>query len=156
MKGRNEPVSRLYGSQGNHDASNQLIAETLAHAIKPQDRAHALRLRGRNRFVQREFEGAYSDCALALKAMSVTLPSAVSFRDLNEAFDQMKVKLLRIGFDEILHLPRSTNPSTDLIVSLMSDAANNAFWGAPRGISDYIGLTVSKHLSLPTATDQMD
>jgi hypothetical protein len=134
---------RLYGSQGNHDSSNQLIAETLLHARVPEDRAHALRLRGRNRFIQRDFEGAYQDTVLALEAMGMSLPSEISILELDEAFDEVKTKLLHIGFEEILHLNRTSNQLTDLKISLLNDAANNAFWGAPQGMADYIGLQVS-------------
>lgn len=113
------------------------------YARTPEDRAHALRLRGRNRFIQRDFEGAYQDTVLALEAIGMSLPSGISILKLDEAFDEVKTKLLGIGFDEILHLNRNSNHLTDLKVSLLNDAANNAFWGAPQGMADYIGLQVS-------------
>jgi hypothetical protein len=136
-------IFRLYGSQGNHDSSNQLIEETLKYARKPEDRAHALRLRGRNRFIQRDFEGAYRDTVSALEAIGMSLPSKISILELDEAFDAVKTKLLSFGFDEILHLNRTGNHLTDLKISLLNDAANNAFWGAPQGMADYIGVQVS-------------
>lgn len=136
-------VCRLYGSQGNHDSSDQLIKETLLHVRKAEDRAHALRLRGRNRFVQKDFEGAYQDTIQALATMGVKLPQTVSFAELDDMFDEIKAKLLDIGFDDIVNLPRANSAKQDLIVSLMSDAATNAFWGPESRMADYIGLTVS-------------
>jgi hypothetical protein len=62
-------------------------------------------------------------------------------------FDNVKAMLLRIGFDEILHLPRSSSAKTDLIVSLMSDGSTSAFWGADPRMADYMGLTVSESLA---------
>lgn len=134
---------RLYGSQGNHDSSDQLIKETLLHVRKIEDRAHALRLRGRNKFVQKDFEGAYSDTIQALAIMGVKLPQTVTFAELDDMFDEIKAKLLDVGFDDIVNLPRAGNPRQDLIVSLMTDAATNAFWGPEARMADYIGLTVS-------------
>jgi hypothetical protein len=136
----------LYGSQGNRDSSEQLIAETLLHVRKPEDRAHALRLRGRNRFVQKDFEGAYSDIVQALQVLGVHILVKISAREIDEMFDDVKARLLRIGFDEMLHLPRASSSKTDLIVSLMSDGSTNAFWGADPRMADYMGLTVSDSL----------
>jgi hypothetical protein len=135
-------VGRLYGSQGNHDSSDQLIKETLVHVRKIEDRAHALRLRGRNKFVQKDFEGAYDDTIQALAIMGVKLPQTVSFAELDDMFDEIKAKLLDVGFDDIVNLPRTRNPKQDMIVSLMADAATNAFWGPESRMADYIGLTV--------------
>jgi hypothetical protein len=75
--------------------------------------------------------------------MGMSLPSEISILQLDEEFDEVKTKLLRIGFEEILHLNRTSNHITDLKISLLNDAANNAFWGAPQGMADYIGLQVS-------------
>lgn len=117
--------------------------ETLLYARKPEDRAHALRLRGRNRFVQRDFDGAYRDSTQALEIMGVKIPPQLTLREVDEAFDDLKAKLLRIGFDELLNINRTNDQRADLIISLMNDAANNAGWGAPAGMADYIGITVS-------------
>lgn len=136
-------LAELYGSQGNHDSSDQLIAETLLHARKAEDRAHALRLRGRNRFVQKDFDGAYNDTVQALKALDVQIPVKISPRELDDMFDKVKSKLLSIGFDEMLHLPRTPNTRTDLIVSIMSDGSTGAFWGANPSMAGYMGLTVT-------------
>lgn len=133
-------LAELYGSQGNYESSGHLVAETLLHVNTPEDRAHALRLRSRNRFVQKDFTGAYSDTCEALAALGTQLPTVVTIMELDEAFDLLKAKIIQLGFDELLNLPRATDQLTDLVVSLMSDAATNAFWGAPFGVADFIGI----------------
>lgn len=80
----------------------------------------------------------------ALHALEVEVPAKISPRELDDMFDNVKSMVLRIGFDEMLHLPRSSSAKTDLIVSLMSDGATSAFWGANPGMADYMGLAVSR------------
>jgi len=128
---------------GNHEASEQLISEILAHARREEDRARALRLRSRNKFLQRDFENAFRDTVLALRELGVEVPEVVSVKQADAMFDQIKAEILALGFDHICALPRTRNPKTDLIVSLMNDAATNAFWGAGPGFPEWIGLTVS-------------
>ncbi|PVF96145.1 hypothetical protein CPB86DRAFT_523058 [Serendipita vermifera] len=137
-------LAELYGSQGNHDSSDQLIAETLLHANNKEDYAHALRLRSRNRFVRKDFEGAFNDTKQALEALGLELPANVSLEQVDELWDEVKARFLHMGFDEVLHLQRAVNTDTDFKVSIMSDAATNAYWGAPAGMVDYIGLSIVK------------
>ncbi|KAG8780548.1 hypothetical protein FRC15_009490 [Serendipita sp. 397] len=137
-------LAELYGSQGNHESSDQLIFETLAHVQGPADRAHALRLRGRNRFVRKDFESAFNDIVQALDALNIKLPTKISPFELDDSFNEVKAKILLTGFDELLELPRSMNPLTDLAVSLMADCATSAFWGCPNifGMPEYIGIQI--------------
>ncbi|KAG9055946.1 hypothetical protein FS842_000718 [Serendipita sp. 407] len=137
-------LAELYGSQGNHESSDQLIFETLAHVQGPADRAHALRLRGRNRFVRKDFESAFNDIVQALDALNIKLPTKISPLELDDSFNEVKAKILLTGFDELLELPRSMNPLTDLAVSLMADCATSAFWGCPNifGMPEYIGIQI--------------
>lgn len=128
---------------GNHEASEQLIGEILAHAHREEDRARALRLRSRNKFLQRDFENAFKDTALALRELGVEIPEVVSLKQADAMFDQVKAEILALGFDHICALPRTRNPRTDLIISLMNDAATNAWWGAGPGYPEWIGVTVS-------------
>lgn len=37
-------------------------------------------------------------------------------------FEQVKNEILAVGFDEILMIPRTTDPRTELAVSLLNDA----------------------------------
>ena len=128
---------------GNHEASEQLIGEILAHAHREEDRARALRLRSRNKFLQRDFENAFRDTASALRELGIEIPEVVSLKQADAMFDQVKAEILALGFDHICALPKTRNPRTDLIVSLMNDAATNAWWGAGPGFSEWIGVTVS-------------
>ncbi|KAG8808819.1 hypothetical protein FRC17_003761, partial [Serendipita sp. 399] len=137
-------LAELYGAQGNHESSDQLIIETLVHVQAPEDRAHALRLRGRNRFIRKDFEGAFNDSIQALEALNVRFATVISPTQLDNEFNEIKAKILLTGFDEILELPRCSNPLTDLAVSLMADCATNAFWGVPHlfGMPEYIGIQI--------------
>ena len=127
---------------GNHEASEQLISEILAHARRKEDRARALRLRSRNKFLQRDFKNAFRDTVSALRELGVEVPEVVSLKQADAMFDQVKAEILTLGFDHICALPRTQNPMTDLIVSLLNDTATNAFWGASPGFPEWIGLTV--------------
>jgi len=127
---------------GNHEASEQLIGEILAHAHRQEDRARALRLRSRNRFLQRDFKNAFRDIVSALRELGIEIPEVVSLKQADAMFDQVKAEILALGFDHVCALPRARNPKTDLIVSLMNDAATNAWWGAGPGFPEWIGVTV--------------
>jgi hypothetical protein len=99
-------------------------------------------LRSRNRFVRKDFEGAFNDTKQALEALGLHIPANISIEEVDELWDEIKAKFLHMGFDEVLHLSRAVNVSTDLKISIMSDAATNAYWGASVGMADYIGLSV--------------
>jgi len=136
----NQLISNVH--VGNHDASEQLIGEILVHAHREEDRARALRLRSRNKFLQRDFENAFRDTVSALRELGIEIPEVVPLKQADAMFDQVKAEILALGFDHICALPKSRNPRTDLIVSLMNDAATNAWWGAGPGFPEWIGVTV--------------
>ena len=131
---------------GNQEASDKLISEILAHARQEEDRARALRLRSRNKFLQRDFKNAFKDTVSALRELGVEVPEVLSLKQADAMFDQVKAEILALGFEHICALPRARNPRTDLIVSLLNDAATNAFWGSGPGFPEWIGLTVSRTL----------
>lgn len=75
-------------------------------------------------------------------------------------FEQVKNEILSIGFEEILSIPRSSDPKIELAVVLLNDAGNtftirfsqrptfasgiNAYWSpSPLALTDMVGLTVS-------------
>lgn len=77
-------------------------------------------------------------------------------------FEIVKNEILAVGFDEIVMIPRATDPRTELAVSLLNDAGMkylelyimyifllttrlgmNAYWSpSPYAFADVIGLTV--------------
>ena len=75
--------------------------------------------------------------------LGVEIPEVISLKQADAMFDQVKAEILALGFDRICALPRTRNLRTDLIVSLLNDAATNAFWGSGPGFPEWIGLTVS-------------
>jgi len=75
-------------------------------------------------------------------------------------FEQVKNEIMAVGFDEIINIPRTTDPRTELAVLLLNDAGKvnlfvplrqiltfvgmNAYWSSsPLIFADVIGLTVS-------------
>jgi len=93
--------------------------------------------------LQRDFENAFRDTASALRELGVEIPEVVSLKQADAMFDQVEAEILALGFDHICALPKTRNPRTDLIVSLMNYAAMNAWWGARPGFPEWIGVTVS-------------
>ena len=83
---------------GNQAASDQLISKILAHARQEEDRARALRLRSRNRFLQRDFENAFKDTVSALHELGVEILEVISLKQADAMFDQGKAELLALGF----------------------------------------------------------
>lgn len=50
-------------------------------AVKSEDRGRALRLRSRNKFVRKDFQGALDDTIMALRELGVAVHTGVSRRD---------------------------------------------------------------------------
>ena len=112
--------------------------------------------------MQGSFDDALNDSLAALHILGIEVPKAPTKRDLDILFEEVKDEILAIGFDEILGIPRATDPRTDLAVAVLNDAGvsrlrflcpctydgqgTNAYWGD--GFSDIIGLTVGVHLLL--------
>lgn len=82
---------------------------------------------------------------MALHELGVEIPEVVPLKEADAMFDQVKAEILALGFDHICALPRTRNPKTDLIISLMNDAATNAWWGAGPGFPEWIGVTVGSN-----------
>jgi hypothetical protein len=92
--------------------------------------------------LQQDFENAFRDTVLALRELGVEVPAVGSLKQVDVMFDQVKAEILALRFDHICALPKTLNPRTDLVVSLLNDAATNAFWRAGSGFPEWIGLTV--------------
>lgn len=118
-----------------------------------------MRLRSRINWIQGSFEDAFNDSLAALRILGIDVPKNPTKRDQDIMFERVKDEILAIGFDEILEIPRATDPRTDLAVAVLNDAGmqgrlnrtlfahgglgTNAYWG--EGFSDLIGLTVSSY-----------
>ncbi|TFK57700.1 histidine kinase [Heliocybe sulcata] len=131
---------------GDFIESDSLVEECLAKADHPEDKARLLRLRSRNHWMRNNFKDALKDNLLALHILGVDVNAAPSRREADAMFEQVKNEILAVGFDDILAIPRATDPRTDLAVALLNDAGTHAYWSNGEGFSDVIGLTGLKYL----------
>lgn len=92
------------------------------HADQPEDKAILLRLRSRNHWMRNNFTEALNDTLSALKLLGVEVDPAPTKKDAAVMFEQVKNEILAVGFDEILSIPRTTEPRTELAVALLNDA----------------------------------
>lgn len=81
-----------------------------------------MRLRSRISWIQGSFDNALNDSLAALHILGIEVPKAPTKRDQDIMFEQVKDEILAIGFDEILEIPRATDPRTDLAVAVLNDA----------------------------------
>ncbi|KAJ7596782.1 dual-domain HisK/Mak2 protein kinase [Mycena floridula] len=145
-------LAALLTWQGDFAASHDIISECLEHALLPEQRASLLRLRSRNHWMCNNFFKALEDTLLALKLLGIEINPAPQNRDSAAMFEKVKNEILAVGFDEILSIPRTTDPRMELAVALLSDAGINAYWSpsiaywspsgpSPLAFADVIGLT---------------
>ncbi|TFK40893.1 dual-domain HisK/Mak2 protein kinase [Crucibulum laeve] len=135
-------LAALFTWKGDLAASDTVISECYMHADQPEDQSNLLRLRSRNHWLRSSFSEALNDTLLALKILGVDVNPSPTRRQADLMFEQVKNEILAIGFDEILSIPRATDPRVELAVSLLNDAGINAYWSpSPFAFSDIIGLT---------------
>lgn len=68
------------------------------------------------------FSDALNDTLSALKVLGIEVNMSPTRRQADIMFEEVKNEVLAVGFDEILMIPRSTDPRTELAVSLLNDA----------------------------------
>ncbi|KAK0233760.1 dual-domain HisK/Mak2 protein kinase [Armillaria fumosa] len=138
---------------GDYVTSNELVQDCMLHAQRPEQTAYLLRLRSRNHWMRGNFTDALRDNLLALKILGVEIDPAPTRRKADRMFEEVKNEILAVGFDEILSIPRTTDPRHLLAVELLNDAGTNAYWSTSPAFSDVIGLTVnlSKRLMINVA-----
>ncbi|KAF5355680.1 hypothetical protein D9756_004007 [Leucocoprinus leucothites] len=137
-------LASLFQWKGDLEASDKIVAECLEHVNKVEDRCAVLRTRSRNCWLRGCFQEAFNDTLLALKILGVDLNPAPTRQETDTMFELIKNEILSIGFDEILTIPRSNDPKTELAVALLNDAGMciNAYWSPnPLTLIDMIGLT---------------
>ncbi len=128
---------------GDFVTSDELVQDCMLHAQRPEQTAYLLRLRSRNHWMRGNFKDALSDNLLALKILGVEIDPAPTRRKADRMFEEVKNEILAVGFDEILSIPRTTDPRHLLAVELLNDAGTNAYWSTSPAFADVIGLTVS-------------
>ena len=72
--------------------------------------------------MQGSFDDALNDSLTALHILGIEVSKAPTKRELDIMFEEVKDEILAIGFDEILAIPRATDPRTDLAVAVLNDA----------------------------------
>lgn len=96
--------------------------ECLLHFRQLEDKSNILRLRSNNRWLQGRYTDALNDTLAALKVLGVEVNPAPTQRQVDELFEEVKNEIMAIGFDNILTIPRTTDPKIELAVSLLNDA----------------------------------
>lgn len=96
--------------------------ECLLHFRQLEDKSNILRLRSNNRWLQGRYADALNDTLAALKVLGVDVNPAPTQRQVDELFEEVKNEIMAIGFDNILTIPRTTDPKIELAVSLLNDA----------------------------------
>ena len=107
---------------GNLGASDAILDECLLYFRRLEDKANILRLRSNNRWLQGRYVDALDDTLAALKVLGVVVNPAPKQRQVDELFEEVKNEIMAIGFDNILTIPRTTDPKIELAVSLLNDA----------------------------------
>jgi hypothetical protein len=92
--------------------------------------------------MRNDVEAALKDTLLALHILGVDLDPVPTLEVADTMFEQVKNEILAVGFDAILAIPRTSEPRTDLAVTLLGDAGTHAYWSTGEGFTDVIGLTV--------------
>ncbi len=107
---------------GDLSISDNVLNECFLHIHQPEDRGNILRLRSRNHFLRGNYTAALNDTLLALKVLGIEVNLSPTRRQADVMFEEVKNEILAVGFDEILMIPRTTDPRTELAVSLLNDA----------------------------------
>lgn len=81
-----------------------------------------MRLKSRNHWLRGSYSDALNETLLALKVLGIEVNLSPTRRQADMLFEQVKNEILAVGFDEILMIPRTTDPKTELAVSLLNDA----------------------------------
>ncbi|THU88468.1 hypothetical protein K435DRAFT_830560 [Dendrothele bispora CBS 962.96] len=137
-----EKLASLATWEGNYVASNEYIHECVTRTSSTDEVAMLLRLQSRNNWMNGNFDQALKDTISALKLLGIEINPAPTYRQASQMFEQVKNEILAVGFDEILSIPRTTDPKAELAVRLLNDAGTNAYWSpSPIAFSDIIGLT---------------
>ncbi|KAK7064662.1 histidine kinase [Favolaschia claudopus] len=134
-------LAALTSWEGDYEQSETIIQECLEHADAPEDKGSLLWQRSRNKWLCNQFADALNDTLLALKILGVEVNPAPTRREADRLFDQVHNEILAVGFDEILAMPRATDPRTELAVALLNDAGINAYWSPSTFAIEVIGCT---------------
>lgn len=134
-------LAELHAWKGDLEQSEKLIAEYIEQSQSPEDHARALRIRANNHFLRNEFADALKALVHALNILDVEMDPSPTQDVADKMFEDVKNQILAIGYEELLNLPRATDPRIDLAVRLLNDAGTNAYWTLSESMIDVVGLT---------------
>ena len=104
------------------DASSSILRECLLHCSKPEEKSNILRLRSRNEWLRGNFFDALNDTLLALRVLGIEINPSPTKRQADAMFEQVKNEIMALTWEEILLIPRTTDPRIELAVILLNDA----------------------------------
>ena len=112
----------LQKCSGDLDASSSILRECLLHCCEPEEKSNILRLRSRNEWLRGNFFDALNDILLALRLLGVEISPSPTRKQADAMFEQVKNEIMAFTWEEILLIPRTTDPKIELAVTLLNDA----------------------------------
>ena len=109
------------------DASSSILRECLLHCREPEEKSNVLRLRSRNEWLRGNFFNALNDTLLALRVLGIEITPSPTRRQADAMFEQVKNEIMALTWEEILLIPRTTDPKIELAVTLLNDAGEYTF-----------------------------
>ena len=107
---------------GDLDASCSILRECLLHCSEPEEQSNILRLRARNEWLRGNFFDALNDILLALRVLGIEISPSPTRRQADAMFEQVRNEVMALTWEEILLIPRTTDPKIELVVTLLNDA----------------------------------
>lgn len=146
---------------GDLDASSSILRECLLHCTEPEEQSNILRLRSRNEWLRGNFFEALNDTLLALRVLGIEISPSPTRRQADVMFEQVKNEVMALTWEEILLIPRTTDPKIELAVTLLNDAGEYTWLCISHFKQDitYFSLQawmltgVLRHIFLPTSLD---
>ncbi|EIN13359.1 histidine kinase [Punctularia strigosozonata HHB-11173 SS5] len=135
-------IADLMTWKGLYPESDADLDDCFPHAVHPEDKAKILRLKSRNHWARNDYVSGLRTILHALHILDIEIDSSPSREAADTMFENVRNDILAIGFDDILAIPRATDPAVDLAVSLLGEAGAHAYWSFAEGFLDVVGLTV--------------
>jgi hypothetical protein len=127
----------------NYSSSIALVEECLVHAQSGEDKARLLWIRSRVYWARNEFTLALEDTLQALAFLDCHTNRHPSRNDLDAIFEATRSRIMSVGMENILELPRSTSDRVNLIASLLVESSNHAYWiSEKRNLFEFLGWKV--------------
>ncbi|RUS18131.1 hypothetical protein BC937DRAFT_89117, partial [Endogone sp. FLAS-F59071] len=114
---------------GNVDSTEALLKKIFQHSRTPLDRAGAYQIQQRLFFLEKKHTNGSDALFNCLRELGVTgVKSDLTQEELNEAYEEAKQEVLRIGFDNIANLGPCKDKTLKTIMDVLEDACTAAYW----------------------------